>query len=173
MDRREILALLEERGVWHQVTEHEAVYDMAQAARISLPYPDCEAKNLFVRDDKKRGYYLITVKGDRRVDLKAFRQRNGTRPLSFASAEDLMELLGLVPGAVTPFGLLNDGQRRVTLCLDRAFLDGPGLIGAHPNDNTATVWIRAEDLLDILRERGVPVRIVDLTEGPAGDGAAL
>ena len=79
----------------------------------------------------------------------------------------------LVPGAVTPFGLLTDGQRRVTLYLDRTFLDGPGLIGAHPNDNTATVWIRAEDLLDILRERGVPVRIVDLTEGPAGDSAAL
>ena len=162
MDKQEILALLDERGIRYEVTEHKAVYNMAELAEVVLPYPEADAKNLFVRDDKKRGYYLITVKGDKRVDLKAFRRQNGTRPLSFASAEDLMARLGLIPGAVSPFGLLNDAEHSVTFCLDREFLDAPGRIGVHPNDNTATVWLAAADLLSILQAHGSPTRLVEL-----------
>ncbi len=99
----------------------------------------------------------ITVKGNKRVDLKAFRQAQGIRPLSFASEEDLMELLGLIPGAVTPLGLLNDAQKRVNL-----FLDPPGLIGVHPNDNTATLWLKAEDLIRFLREQGCDAQLFTL-----------
>ena len=86
---------------------------MAELSNIEIPYPEYDAKNLFVRDDKKRNYYLITVKGDKRVNLKEFR-KNNTRPLSFASADDLMGIMGLVPGAVTPLGLLNDTGCKVT-----------------------------------------------------------
>ena len=162
MDKQEILSLLDDRGIRYEVTEHKAVYNMAELAEVVLPYPEADAKNLFVRDDKKRSYYLITVKGDKRVDLKAFRQQNGTRPLSFASAEDLMARLGLIPGAVSPFGLLNDAEHSVTFCLDREFLDAPGRIGVHPNDNTATVWLAAADLLSLIREHGSPIRLVEL-----------
>ena len=88
-----------------------------------------------MRDDKKRNYYLITVKGDKRVDLKKFQKKHGTRRLSFASADDLMAIMGLIPGAVTPLGVLNDEERRVEVCLDRDFLAEPGKIGVHPNDN--------------------------------------
>ena len=162
MNKQEILSLLDERGVSYELTEHKAVYNMAELAEVVLPYPEADAKNLFVRDDKKRGYYLITVRGDKRVDLKAFRQQNGTRPLSFASAEDLMARLGLIPGAVSPFGLLNDAERSVTFCLDREFLDAPGRIGVHPNDNTATVWLAAADLLSLIQEHGNPIRLIAL-----------
>ena len=162
MNKQEILSLLDERGVSYELTEHKAVYNMAELAEVVLPYPEADAKNLFVRDDKKRGYYLITVRGDKRVDLKAYRQQNGTRPLSFASAEDLMARLGLIPGAVSPFGLLNDAERSVIFCLDREFLDAPGRIGVHPNDNTATVWLAAADLLSLIREHGSPIRLVEL-----------
>ena len=110
---------------------------MAELDSVELPYPEADAKNLFVRDDKKRNYYLITVKGDKRVNLKEFRRANGLRPLSFASADDLMMIMELIPGAVTPLGLLNDSENRVKLYLDSSF--GDGLIGVHPNDNTATV----------------------------------
>ena len=74
------------------------------------------------------------------MDLREFRRNHGTRPLSFASERDLMEMMGLAPGAVTPFGLLNDTERRIHFFLDDDFLAPPGLIGVHPNDNTATVW---------------------------------
>ena len=94
-DKAAVYRLLTERGIWHEITEHPAVYNMEEMAAVDLPYPEADGKNLFVRDDKKRQYYLITVRGDKRVDLKAFRQANGTRPLSFASAEDLQAKLGL------------------------------------------------------------------------------
>ena len=162
MQKAEIYDYLDQRGIWHEITEHPAVYDMAEMAAADLPYPDSDAKNLFVRDDKRRGYYLITVRGDKRVDLKAFRRQQQTRPLTFASPEELGALLGLLPGSVSPLGLLNDGERRVQFCLDRTFLEPPGLIGVHPNENTATVWLKTEDLIGLLQDHGTSVQLVDL-----------
>ena len=80
------------------MVEHQAIENMKEAAQIDLPYPEVEAKNLFVRDDKKRHYYLITVKGNKRVDLKKIKQLYQTRSLSFASENDLMKILKLTPG---------------------------------------------------------------------------
>ena len=154
MNKQQIYDYLQENSIWHEITEHKAVYNMAELAEVPCPYPEADAKNLFVRDDKKQNYYLITVKGEKRVNLKAFRKAQGTRNLSFASAEDLMERLGLIPGAVTPLGVLNDETRSVKVFLDRDFLQGPGLVGVHPNDNTATVWLKTEDLIRIIREHG-------------------
>ena len=154
MNRQQIYDYLQENSIWHEITEHKAVYNMAELAEVPCPYPEADAKNLFVRDDKKQNYYLITVKGEKRVNLKAFRKAQGTRNLSFASAEDLMERLGLIPGAVTPLGVLNDETRSVKAFLDRDFLQEPGLVGVHPNENTATVWLKTEDLIRIIREHG-------------------
>ena len=127
---------------------------MAEVAMIELPHPEAEAKNLFIRDDKKQNFYLITVKGDKRVDLKQFRKDHSTRALHFVSAELLMDILGLIPGAVTPMGLLNDSECKVHWFLDKAFLDESGLIGVHPNDNSATVWLNVEVLADLIKEHG-------------------
>ena len=97
------------------------------------------------------------------VDLKQFRQQNQTRSLSFASAEELGELLGLIPGAVTPLGLLNDGDRRVSFYLDASFCRPEAQkIGVHPNDNTATLWLQVEDLLRLIRAHGNPVHVVPI-----------
>lgn len=161
MDKAEVYAYLDSRHIGYEVTEHETVYSMGELSSVALPYPGADAKNLFVRDDKKQSYYLITVKGDKRVDLKAFRQKNHTRPLSFAAPEDLLAILGLVPGSVSPFGLLHDGQGRVQFFLDRAFLQPPGVIGIHPNDNTATVWLKTQDLIALLEETGHTVNLTD------------
>ena len=157
MNKQQIYDYLQENSIWHEITEHKAVYNMAELAEVPCPYPEADAKNLFVRDDKKQNYYLITVKGEKRVNLKAFRKAQGTRNLSFASAEDLMERLGLIPGAVTPLGVLNDETRSVKVFLDQDFLQEPGLVGVHPNENTATVWLKAEDLIRIIREHGTEV----------------
>ena len=154
MNKQQIYDYLQENSIWHEITEHKAVYNMAELAEVPCPYPEADAKNLFVRDDKKQNYYLITVKGEKRVNLKAFRKAQGTRNLSFASAEDLMERLGLIPGAVTPLGVLNDETRSVKVFLDQDFLQEPGLVGVHQNENTATVWLKTEDLIRIIREHG-------------------
>lgn len=162
--KQEIYRLLSENGVWHEITEHKAVYNMDEVADIDLPYPEAECKNLFVRDKKKREYYLISVKGNKRVNLKKFKEKYNTKPLGFASEEDLMNILGLIPGAVTPLGLLNDTDGKVILYLDQDFFKGEHLIGVHPNDNTATVWMKTDDLTDIIRTHGNNVVITDLAD---------
>ena len=161
MDKQGIYKLLEDRHLWHEVFTHKAVYNMAEMATVSLPYPKADAKNLFVRDDKKQQYYLITVQGNKRVKLKEFRKKNNTRPLSFASEEELMAILGLIPGAVTPLGLLNDAEHKVQHFIDRVFLDAPRIIGVHPNDNTATVFLKTRDLIELIQINGNVVQISD------------
>lgn len=162
MNKAEIYQYLKTKNIWHDVTEHKAVFHMSQLAETALPFPASDAKNLFVRDDKKLNFYLITVMGNKRVDLKKFRQRNGTRPLSFASEHELMDLLGLIPGAVSPLGILNDTTCKVPCYLDESFLNAPGLIGIHPNDNTATIYLKTEDLIHILKDHGNPVHIISI-----------
>lgn len=161
MNKQEILDYLKEKDVLHEVTEHKAVYNMEEVSQIDIPYPEAEAKNLFVRDDKKRNYYLITVKGNKRVDLKEFKTKNNTRRLSFASKQDLMDIIGVAAGSVTPLALLNDKDLKVVFYLDKDFLNDKRIIGIHPNDNTATVWLKIEDLIDIIKEHGNQVNIIE------------
>ena len=164
MNKQEKYDYLTKKGVEYEVTEHKAVFNMAELDEVNLPYPECDAKNLFVRDDKKRNYYLITVKGDKRVNLKEFRKQNGTKPLTFASPEDLLAIMGLTPGSVTPLGVLNDTELKVHAFIDKDFLDELYIIGVHPNDNTATVWLKAEELIKLMREHGNTVDIVELSD---------
>ena len=163
MNKQETYDFLTQSGVKFEITEHQAVYNMAELAQIDNPHPECDAKNLFVRDDKRRQYYLITVKGDKRVDLKAFRKAQGTRPLTFASESELMDIMRLIPGAVTPLGLLNDSELRVIFYLDKDFFKEPFLIGVHPNDNTATVWLNVNDLADIIKKHGNEVIVTEIS----------
>ena len=160
MKKAEIYQYLTGKGISYEVTEHGAVYNMEDLAAMDLPYPDSDAKNLFVRDDKKRNYYLITVKWEKRVNLKEFRKAHGLRNLSFASPDDLMAIMGLIPGAVTPLGLLNAEEKKVIFYLDQELEDS--LIGVHPNDNTATVWMQSKDLMMLLKEHGTEVHVVEI-----------
>lgn len=162
MNKQEIYDFIKDKNIWYEITEHKAVFNMAELSQVEIPYPEYDAKNLFVRDDKKRNYYLITVKGNKRVDLKEFRKNNNTRPLSFASEQDLMSIMNLIPGAVTPLGLLNDNELKVILYLDKEFLNDKQIIGVHPNDNTATLWLKVTDLIDIIKEHGNQVNIVEI-----------
>lgn len=162
MNKDKIYELIKNKNIWYEITEHQAVFNMQKLAQIQVPYPERDAKNLFIRDDKKRDYYLITVKGDKKVDLKEFRRNNNTRPLTFASSEDLMEILNLIPGAVTPLGVLNDKERKVIVFIDEFFKEEPSIIGIHPNNNTATIWLYTKDLIDIIKEHGNAVEIINI-----------
>ena len=128
MNRQETLDCLDREGIGYELTEHKAVYNMAELAEVDLPYPHLDAKNLFVRDDKRLNYYLITVRGEKRVNLKDFRR--------------------------------HDTACRVRFYLDQDFLEEPGIIGIHPNDNTATVWLKTRELVELIRRHGTPTEIV-------------
>lgn len=159
MNKEEIYLFLKEKGIEFEITEHEAVFNMEELDAVELPYPGRDAKNLFVRDDKKRNYYLITVKGDKRVNLKEFRKKHELRNLSFASEEDLMSIMQLSHGSVSPLGLLNDEESMVHFYIDSDFCNG--IIGVHPNENTATVWLKTIDLISLIDKHGNDVHIVD------------
>ncbi len=158
MNKQEVYAYLTAHGIAYEVMEHSAVHNMAEVEALSLPHPEWDAKNLFVRDDKRQVYCLITVRGDARVNLTAFRHARGLRPLTFASAEEMKELLSLTPGAVTPLGLMNDAAHRVRFFLDDTFRGGK--IALHPNDNTATLWMDADDLMKLLQSLGISAEYV-------------
>lgn len=160
MDKSETYQYLTAQNVTYEVTEHKAVLNMEELDSINLPYPELAAKNLFVRDDKKYNYYLITINGNKRVDLKQFRKRYGLRALSFASADEMFLIMGALPGSVTPLGILNDTECKVHFYLDVEFLGGK--IGVHPNDNTATVWMQADDLMKLIQKHGNEALFVEI-----------
>ena len=162
MNKQEIYDFIKSRDIWHEITEHEAVFNMEELSKIEVLYPEYDAKNLFVRDDKKRNYYLITIKGNKRIDLKEFQKNNNTRNLSFASTNDLMNIMGLKHGAVTPLGLLNDKELKVKFYIDKECMKDKHIIGVHPNDNTATIWLKVEDLIEIIQEHGNEVYVVEI-----------
>lgn len=160
MNKAELLEYLSNRGIEYELVEHSMVFTIDEMIDAELPHPELIAKNLFVRDDKKRTFYLITVLEDRRVDLKEFRKLHETRPLSFASEEQLMDKLALTRGSVTPFGLLNNDEKDVKFYIDKAFIYA-GLMGIHPNMNDATVFVKTDDVIALVREHGNEVIIYE------------
>lgn len=150
--KEDIFFLLEQNGISYELAEHKAVYTIEEMKRLGLKHEDRIAKNLFIRDDKKRQYFLVTLEQEKQLDLKALQGKIGSRRLSFASETDLDRFLGLSTGEVTPFGMLNDREHRVRLLIDTVFQDS--IIGVHPNENTATVWLRTEDLIRLIGQSG-------------------
>ncbi len=152
LQRTDIEKLLNGRGCQYTISEHPAVFTIDELYDHDIPYRDRIAKNLFLRDDKKRSYYLISIEGSAKADLKELRSILSSHPLSFASEEDLGKLLKLSKGEVTPFGALNDDEHKVIVRISQFFKGG--IIGVHPNTNTATVFLNTDDLISILRYSG-------------------
>ena len=156
----ELFARLESLGILTETTWHTPVFtvDEAQAARGEMPGTHC--KCLFLRD--KRGVlWLMVAEENTRVDLRALAARLGADRFSFASPERLRTHLGVEPGSVTPFALINDSDRAVRVALDAAMLDG-GTLHYHPLTNAATTRIAATDLLKFVRACGHEPEIVSL-----------
>ena len=158
----ETIALLDQAGIAYELYEHEAVFTVEQAHAAGIPHQELGAKNLFLRDDKHRAYYLVCLPDEKDVSLQEIQGHLGSRRLSFASERDLRSMLGLVPGSVTPLGALNDAERRVEVVIDQELVNA-GRVTVHPCDNTATVLLATEDLIGLLREHGCTVRVVDLS----------
>lgn len=164
MNKKQIYEYIKNKQIWYEITEHKAVYSMSEISEVEIPYPESDAKNLFVRDDKKENYYLITVRGNKRVNLKEFRKENNTRSLSFASEKELKDMIQILPGSVSPLGILNDKENKVKVFLDKEFIEKTDIIGIHPNDNTATIWLKTKDLINIIKEQGNKVELVEIKE---------
>ena len=161
MGKTEVLQYLDDQEVFYQKVEHEPVFTMEGMEQLNLPFASEVVKNLFLRDDKKRAYYLVVMPEDKPANLKALRAMLESRPLRFASSDDLEAILGLRAGAVSPLGVLNDDERRVQVVLDEELCSYAGL-GIHPNDNTATLHVPLPDVLALLDAHGTPYRFVPM-----------
>jgi Ala-tRNA(Pro) deacylase len=154
MERQEaVYRKLEEMGVPYEVRHHEAVFTIEEMEALGLPFQEDVVKNLFLRDDKGKEYYLVVLTKDKKSDLKALRHAIGSRPLSFASEERLEMVMGLGKGEVTPLGILNDREGRVVVVFDCDLCEKEK-VAVHPNDNRATAWLRFRDLVRIVEENG-------------------
>jgi len=156
-------ALLAELGIAVREATHPPVFTVEEAAAHPHDLPGLDTKNLLLRDAKGE-LFLVTMRADRRADLKALPGLLGSRRLSFASAETLWAALGVTPGAVTPLALVNDVEHRVSFALDRALAEAEH-IACHPLVNTATVSLPTADFFRLLAALGVAVRVIDLDAG--------
>ena len=139
---------LDELNIKYRKVDHKAVFTMEEMAELNLENEDEIVKNIFIRDDKKN-YYLVLIAGNKRVNLKELRNNLRLRPLTFASEEDLEKYLGLHKCSVTVLGVLNDTNHIVKVLIDediKKFKE----IGVHPNENTASIWLKLEDVEKIL-----------------------
>lgn len=160
MDKRQIVIdTLQKLGISYELVDHPAVFTIDEMDTLALPHSEAVAKNLFLRDAKGKRHFLVVIDKDKSADLKQLRQEIGCTALSFASEERLNRYLGLTKGEVTPFGALNDTARAVEVFFDRD-LTQRQLIGVHPNDNTATVFLSLDDLCRMLAAHGSPVGFV-------------
>ncbi|MCF0150665.1 MAG: prolyl-tRNA synthetase associated domain-containing protein [Firmicutes bacterium] len=153
--KKEICELLKAQGLSFEYYEHPPLVTMADEEQAMLPYFEELAKNVFASDDKRRDYFLISVRGNGRIDLKAIGAPWGYRHLRMASEQELSEKLGVISGAVSPLSLLNGDARSIRFFIDSRFEEG--FIRLHPNDNTATICMNAADLLRLLSEQGCEI----------------
>ena len=158
--RTELLRRLDELGIAHTTFEHAPVATVEEAERHTGHLPGGHCKNLFLKD-RKGGLWLLVCLNRRRIDINRLAKVLGCPRLSFGRAELLEEVLGVAPGGVTPFALINDRERRVQPLLDRAMLAYEQL-NYHPLTNAATTTIAATDLQKFIKACGHEPRILDL-----------
>jgi Ala-tRNA(Pro) deacylase len=161
--RQDLLARLDELGVASNTVEHEAVFTVAESSKLERELPGGHTKNLFLKDKKDR-LFLVVALGHAHIDLKMLPKKLGSDRLSFGKPELLMEVLGVVPGSVTPFALINDKTQRVTVILDADMMRHERL-NYHPLENTATTNIAREDFLRFIRSCGHEPRILAVAVG--------
>ena len=158
---------LDDLGIAHTTVKHPPVFTVEQAARLRGEIAGGHTKNLFLRD-KKYELYLVVALEDAEIDLKGLhRQLGATGRFSFGSSDLLREVWGVEPGAVTPFGAINDREGRVTVVLDAAMMEHETL-NYHPLVNTMTTSIKRDDLVKFLESTGHIPRIERVSGGFAG-----
>jgi Ala-tRNA(Pro) deacylase len=163
-----LLARLAALGIAQTTVRHPPVFTVEEAKALRGDLPGAHIKNLFLRNKKGDAMWLVVAAEDRPIDLKRLGERLGAGRLSFGSAERLMAHLGVVPGAVTPFALINDTAHKVTPVLDAGLL-GQGAVNCHPLTNDMTTAIAAADLLRFVAACGHTPQILEIEEGADTD----
>lgn len=155
------LEALDHLGIEYTIIKHEAIYTIEEMEQLGLKQSELVAKNLFLREEGKKRYFLVVMQKNKKVDLKKLQILINSKRLGFGSEQDLLNMLGLQKGSVTAMGVINDSEHKVEVIIDKDVQDLQ-IIGLHPNVNTATVWISVKDLEKIIVNNGNPLTYIKL-----------
>jgi Ala-tRNA(Pro) deacylase len=156
-----LLVFLDALGIAHRTVDHEPVFTVADGEAIKADMPGGHTKNLFLKD-KKGALLLISALQSTTIDLKSLHHRLDCARLSFGKPELLLQALGVTPGSVTAFAILNDPGRSVRFILDAALMDH-AIVNFHPLTNDATTAVSSSDLLRFVRALGREPEIFDFS----------
>jgi len=157
--RSDLVALLDRHGIDHATVEHEAVFRVGEGEDVKAAIVGAHTKNLFLKDAKGR-LWLVSAQDSAVIDLKNLHRQIGAARLSFGNADLLFETLGVTPGSVTAFALINDAEHRVGFVLDAALTEAD-VVNFHPLANTATTSISQSGFRRFLEIVGVAPIVVD------------
>jgi Ala-tRNA(Pro) deacylase len=156
----ELFSLFDRLGIEHSTVEHPPFFTVEEGRPWHDKIPGLHCKNLFIKD-RKGGIWLVVMPADKRADLGWLEKTLGAPRFSFARPDVLQEVLELTPGSVTPFGLINDTQRRVAVVLDAEMFDSEW-VNFHPLHNAASTTLRSADLLRFVQALGYQPKVVRL-----------
>lgn len=163
---KRVYDILDKLNINYKKYEHVPVFTIEEANELDIDINGHHCKNLFIRNRKGNQHYLVIIEESKKVDLKELASKLKSTPLSFASEDRLDKFLGLTPGSVTPFGLINDINREVIVVIDeelrRLSLNISNSICFHPNVNTATIELSFEDFDKYLQWCGNKVLYVEI-----------
>lgn len=159
LSRDELIAFLDEIGAAPETYDHPAVFRVEEGEAIKQAIPGAHTKNLFLKDAKGQ-LWLISAEGHAVIDLKRLHNVIGSARLSFGNADLMAETLGVTPGSVTAFALINDKARRVCFVLDRTLAEA-ALVNFHPLTNTATTTVSQTGFRKFLAALGIEPMVVD------------
>ncbi len=143
---------LESKGISFKVFTHPPVYTVEEAKKYSQDIRGIHSKNLFLKDKKSKQFYLIIISADKKANMDELGMIVNNK-LKFANEDDLKELLGLTPGAVSPFGLINDTEHKVEVLIDKAVWESE-YVSFHPNVNTESLELKTGDFHKYLESIG-------------------
>lgn len=158
----DLFAFFDKLGIIHNTVEHPPLFTVEEGRNWRDKIPGLHCKNLFMKD-KKDKLWLIVMPGDKRAHIAGLGRAIGSARLSFGKPDLLLETLGITPGSVTPFALMNDTQRRVTVVLDNDMMAAP-LVNFHPLRNDASTTLSSSDLLRFIKALSYDPLIVNCGE---------
>lgn len=160
LSEQTLLHMLEQHHINYIVRKHEPIFTVAEGEALGLPNVQAAVKSLLLTDDKHTSFYLVVLPLDKQLDLKQLRVTLGSRRLTMASPAELQQLLQLTPGAVTPFGLLEDSEQRVQAYFDSTLKENT--IATPLDSNTTTIWLHCHKLVQLLESKGHRINFIDL-----------
>jgi Ala-tRNA(Pro) deacylase len=158
--QEELLTVLHENGIAYTNHQHPAVYTVEQAALYHEGIDGVHSKNLFLKD-KKKNLFLVVTLSDKQIVIKEVAKKIGAKSPSFGKSDLLVEVLGVIPGAVTPFAAINAGRHPLKVILDEEMMEND-LLNFHPLENTATTTIASKDLVRFMEHCRIDFEIIQL-----------